>query len=190
MGSLLPGAHVERGRSTGNEITRLGGHYAHVHDESINTRHDEAAGEAWLHGCFSVPCTEGPRRPRRCRRKALPQAACDPFRLFRRLGFTVKRRHLRCRIAITRRRICRHGALDLLEIVAGQCQLHRAQRFRQAFPSSGADERHDVRTTREHPRNRHLSHCCVFRHGNAAQLLPRAEGCARCCRPRNADCGS
>ena len=35
------------------EITRLGGDGAHVHDESIDTRHDEAAGEAWLHGCFS-----------------------------------------------------------------------------------------------------------------------------------------
>jgi hypothetical protein len=35
------------------EIARLGGHYAHVHDESIDTRHDEAAGEAWLHGRFS-----------------------------------------------------------------------------------------------------------------------------------------
>ena len=35
------------------EITRLGGHYAHVHDESIETRHDDAAGETWLHGCFS-----------------------------------------------------------------------------------------------------------------------------------------
>ena len=35
------------------EIARLGGHYAHVHHESIDTRHDEAAGEVWLHGCFS-----------------------------------------------------------------------------------------------------------------------------------------
>ena len=35
------------------EITRLGGHYAHVHDESIEPRHDDAAGEAWLHGRFS-----------------------------------------------------------------------------------------------------------------------------------------
>ena len=35
------------------EIKRLGGDYAHVHDESIGTRHDDAAGEAWLHGCFS-----------------------------------------------------------------------------------------------------------------------------------------
>jgi hypothetical protein len=26
---------------------------AHVYDESIDTRHDDTAGEAWLHGCFS-----------------------------------------------------------------------------------------------------------------------------------------
>ena len=35
------------------EVARLGGHYAHVHDESIDIRHDEVTGEAWLHGCFS-----------------------------------------------------------------------------------------------------------------------------------------
>ncbi len=35
------------------EIARVGGDYAHVHRESIDVRHDEAAGEAWLHGCFS-----------------------------------------------------------------------------------------------------------------------------------------
>ena len=35
------------------EVTRLGGHFAHVHDEAINQRHDDAAGEAWLHGRFS-----------------------------------------------------------------------------------------------------------------------------------------
>ena len=35
------------------EIARLGGHYAHVRDESIDIRHDEVAGEAWLHGRFS-----------------------------------------------------------------------------------------------------------------------------------------
>ena len=35
------------------EIARLGGHYAHVNSESIDTRHDDAAGEAWLHGLFS-----------------------------------------------------------------------------------------------------------------------------------------
>jgi hypothetical protein len=35
------------------EIGRLGGHYAHVLDESIDTRHDDATGEAWLHGLFT-----------------------------------------------------------------------------------------------------------------------------------------
>ena len=35
------------------EVARLGGHYAHVHDEAIEPRHDDAAGEAWLHGRFS-----------------------------------------------------------------------------------------------------------------------------------------
>jgi hypothetical protein len=35
------------------EVARLDGHYAHVHDESISPRHDDAAGEAWLHGSFT-----------------------------------------------------------------------------------------------------------------------------------------
>ena len=35
------------------EIARLGGRYAHVLNESIDTRHDEVTGEAWLHGCFT-----------------------------------------------------------------------------------------------------------------------------------------
>jgi hypothetical protein len=35
------------------EVARLGGHHAHVHDEAIEPKHDEAAGEAWLHGRFS-----------------------------------------------------------------------------------------------------------------------------------------
>jgi hypothetical protein len=34
------------------EIVRLGGRYAHVRSESIDTRHDDATGEAWLHGRF------------------------------------------------------------------------------------------------------------------------------------------
>ena len=42
------------------EIARLGGTCAHVLDESINTRRDDASAEAWLHGRFSyVLC----RRP-------------------------------------------------------------------------------------------------------------------------------
>jgi hypothetical protein len=35
------------------EVARLGGHFAHVHDEAIDPRHDDAAREAWLHGRFS-----------------------------------------------------------------------------------------------------------------------------------------
>ena len=35
------------------EIVRLGGDYAHVHDESIAPKHDAASGESWLHGRFT-----------------------------------------------------------------------------------------------------------------------------------------
>jgi hypothetical protein len=34
------------------EISRLGGRYARVREESIDTRHDDSTGEAWLHGRF------------------------------------------------------------------------------------------------------------------------------------------
>jgi hypothetical protein len=45
------------------EIARLGGHYAHVLDESIDSRRDEATGETWLHGCFTyVLCRRPPVR--------------------------------------------------------------------------------------------------------------------------------
>jgi hypothetical protein len=35
------------------EVARLGGHYAHVLDESIHSRRDDVAGEAWLQGRFT-----------------------------------------------------------------------------------------------------------------------------------------
>jgi hypothetical protein len=35
------------------EVDRLGGDYAHVHDEAIDSKHDDATGQAWLHGRFS-----------------------------------------------------------------------------------------------------------------------------------------
>ena len=35
------------------EIDRLGGDYAHVHGESLGAKHDDVAGEAWLHGVFN-----------------------------------------------------------------------------------------------------------------------------------------
>ena len=34
------------------EIGRLGGRYAHIVDESIGSRRDDAHGQAWLHGRF------------------------------------------------------------------------------------------------------------------------------------------
>jgi len=48
-GELMAGA---RARLL-EEIARLGGRYAHVLSESIEARHDAAAAEVWLHGCFS-----------------------------------------------------------------------------------------------------------------------------------------
>jgi hypothetical protein len=35
------------------EVTRLGGDYAHVLDEHVDSRRDDASGESWLHGRFS-----------------------------------------------------------------------------------------------------------------------------------------
>jgi hypothetical protein len=35
------------------EIERMGGRYAHVLAESIDPRHDDVSGEAWLHGRFN-----------------------------------------------------------------------------------------------------------------------------------------
>ena len=35
------------------EVARLGGDFAHVRDESIESRHDDVTGENWLHGRFT-----------------------------------------------------------------------------------------------------------------------------------------
>ena len=32
------------------EADRLGGHYAHVHEESIDSKHDDRSGDVWLRG--------------------------------------------------------------------------------------------------------------------------------------------
>jgi hypothetical protein len=37
----------------GQEVARLGGHYAHVLDEHIDSKRDDAVNESWLHGRFS-----------------------------------------------------------------------------------------------------------------------------------------
>jgi hypothetical protein len=57
---LMASAHVRLMQ----EIARLGGHYAHVHDEFIHTRHDDATGEAWLHGRFSYMLYRRPSESR------------------------------------------------------------------------------------------------------------------------------
>ena len=44
---------AETAKRLEQEILRLGGHYAHVLDESIDTRHDGATSESWLHGRFT-----------------------------------------------------------------------------------------------------------------------------------------
>jgi hypothetical protein len=35
------------------ELARLGGDYAHVLNEFVDSRHDDASGESWLHGQFT-----------------------------------------------------------------------------------------------------------------------------------------
>ena len=35
------------------EVTRLGGHYAHVLDEHVDSKRDDVTMESWLHGRFS-----------------------------------------------------------------------------------------------------------------------------------------
>lgn len=37
---------------TEQEVARLGGHYAHVFDEAVDSRRDDVKNEAWLHGRF------------------------------------------------------------------------------------------------------------------------------------------
>ena len=49
------------------EMVRLGGDYAHVLDETVESRHDDRTGETWLHGCFSYMLyrRKGPNAARR-----------------------------------------------------------------------------------------------------------------------------
>jgi hypothetical protein len=46
------------------EVARLGGHFAHILDEAINPKHDDAAGEAWLHGRFAYMLYRSPSESR------------------------------------------------------------------------------------------------------------------------------
>jgi hypothetical protein len=44
---------VQTNQRLRDEIARLGGRYAHVLSESIDTKHDATTGQAWLHGRFT-----------------------------------------------------------------------------------------------------------------------------------------
>jgi hypothetical protein len=44
---------MQANRRLEQEVARLGGRYAHVLDESVDSRHDDVRGEAWLHGRFT-----------------------------------------------------------------------------------------------------------------------------------------
>ena len=46
------------------EAARLGGHFVHVHDEAIEPKRDDAAGEAWLHGRFGYMLYRRPQASR------------------------------------------------------------------------------------------------------------------------------
>jgi hypothetical protein len=43
------------------EIVRLGGHCAHVLGETVDSRHDDVTGEAWLRGRFTYMLLKRPR---------------------------------------------------------------------------------------------------------------------------------
>jgi hypothetical protein len=46
------------------EVARLGGDYAHVLQELIDIRHNDATGEAWLHGRFTYMLFRRPTKDR------------------------------------------------------------------------------------------------------------------------------
>jgi len=48
-----PDLKIQASARLEQEVSRLGGHFAHVLKESIDPHHDEATDEAWLHGRFT-----------------------------------------------------------------------------------------------------------------------------------------
>lgn len=44
------------------EVARLGGHFAHIYDEAIDPKHDDATGQAWLHGRFNYTLYRRPQQ--------------------------------------------------------------------------------------------------------------------------------
>ncbi|HEY1304286.1 MAG TPA: hypothetical protein VGF24_12085 [Vicinamibacterales bacterium] len=54
---LMAAAHARLNQ----EMARLGGDFAHVLHESIDSRHDDVAGEAWLRGRFTYVLYRRPK---------------------------------------------------------------------------------------------------------------------------------
>jgi hypothetical protein len=44
------------------EVARLGGTYAHILDESVDSRHNDVTGESWLHGSFTYMLYRHPNK--------------------------------------------------------------------------------------------------------------------------------
>jgi hypothetical protein len=57
------------------EVARLEGHYAHVFDEAIDIRRDEAKGETWLRGRFSYVLYRRPSTAEDRTRRGAPAAS-------------------------------------------------------------------------------------------------------------------
>jgi hypothetical protein len=62
------------------EINRLGGQYAHVIDEHVDSRRDDATGESWLHGRFSYVLYRLPETLGNITRTSVKRKFVDPFR--------------------------------------------------------------------------------------------------------------
>jgi hypothetical protein len=60
------------------EVARLGGDYAHVLQELIDTRHNEATGEAWLHGRFTYMLFRRPTGGDRATSSSSPKDSARP----------------------------------------------------------------------------------------------------------------
>jgi uncharacterized protein CbrC (UPF0167 family) len=55
---------AQAGARLEQEVARLGGSCAHVLDEAVDSRHDAATGESWLHGRFTYVLYRQPDKAR------------------------------------------------------------------------------------------------------------------------------
>jgi hypothetical protein len=60
------------------EVLRLGGNYAHVRDEFVDTRHDDVTGETWLHGRFTYTLYRRPQSPQSMTSRSKKNAFKNP----------------------------------------------------------------------------------------------------------------